>query len=90
MNREITKDLGFNIVWRWQDEFNWESPLVSGTVPAYSTFDAQVSYKIIPSKATIKIGGTNVFNKTYIQYAGGPTIGGLYYAAITFEGLLQK
>jgi len=89
-NREITKDLGFNIVWRWQDEFNWESPLVSGTVPAYSTFDAQVSYKIIPSKATIKIGGTNVFNKTYIQYAGGPTIGGLYYAAITFEGLLQK
>ncbi len=89
-NREIIKDLGFNLVWRWQDRFNWESPLVSGAVPAYSTFDAQVSYKIVPSKSTIKIGGTNVLNKTYIQYAGGPTIGGLYYVALTFEGLLQK
>lgn len=89
-NREIIKDLGFNIVWRWQDKFDWESPLVSGAVPAYSTFDAQVSYKIKPSKSTIKVGGTNIFNKTYIQYAGGPTIGGLYYVALTFEGLLQK
>ena len=89
-NREIIKDLGFNLVWRWQDRFNWESPLVSGAVPAYSTVDAQVSYKIVPSKSTIKIGGTNVLNKTYIQYAGGPTIGGLYYVALTFEGLLQK
>jgi len=89
-NREVLKDVGFNIVWRWQDAFLWESPLVNGNVPAYSTFDAQVSYKITQSKATIKVGGTNLFNKTYIQYAGGPTIGGLYYAAITFDGLLQK
>ncbi len=33
-NREIAKNLGFNAVWRWQEEFVWESPLVNGTVPS--------------------------------------------------------
>jgi hypothetical protein len=42
------------------------------------------------SKTTLKIGGANVFNANYIQYAGGPTLGGLYYAAITIDGLLTK
>jgi len=89
-NREVVKNLGFNIVWRWQDSFYWESPLANGTVSAYSTIDAQVSYKLPKLKSTIKVGGSNIFNNRYIQYAAGPTIGGLYYAAITVEGLLNK
>jgi iron complex outermembrane recepter protein len=88
-NREIAKNVGFNIVWRWQESFLWESPLVNGTVPAYHTFDAQVTYHVPSAKANIKIGGTNIFNSKYLQYAGGPTLGGLYYAAITFDGLLN-
>jgi iron complex outermembrane receptor protein len=89
-NREIVKNLGFNVVWRWQQEFLWESPLVNGTVPAFHTFDAQVSYKVPQYKALIKLGATNLLNKAYVQYAGGATIGGLYYTAITFDGLLKK
>ena len=89
-NREILKNFGFNVVWRWQEQFLWESPLVNGTVPAYHTFDAQATYKVPEAKATIKVGGTNIFNKRYVQYAGGPTLGGLYYVAITFDGLLTK
>lgn len=89
-NREIVKNLGFNIVWRWQDAFVWESPLANGNVPAYQVVDAQVNYRIPKAKATIKIGGANIFNNRYIQYAAGPTIGGLYYAAISIEGLLNK
>ncbi|HUP14411.1 MAG TPA: hypothetical protein VM187_19445, partial [Niastella sp.] len=89
-NREVVKHIGFNIVWRWQDAFLWESPLVNGAVPAYSTFDAQVTYKMPLLKSTIKAGGTNLFNRRYIQYAGGPTIGGLYYVAITVDGLFKK
>ncbi|WEK36292.1 MAG: TonB-dependent receptor [Candidatus Pseudobacter hemicellulosilyticus] len=88
-NREVAKNLGFNIVWKWQDAFNWESPLANGRVPAYSTIDAQVSYRIPEWYSTIKAGGANVFNKRYIQYAAGPTIGGLYYVAITVDGLLK-
>ena len=88
-NREVVKNIGFNIVWRWQDAFSWESPLANGPVPAYSVFDAQVTYKIPKIKSSIKAGGSNIFNKRYYQYAGGPTIGGMYYVAITVEGLLN-
>jgi len=89
-NREVVKNLGFSVVYKWQNSFLWESPLVTGTVNAINTFDAQVSYRMPASNATIKIGGTNIFNKPFIQYAGGPTIGALVYAAVTFEGLLAK
>lgn len=89
-NREVAKNLGFNVVWKWQQELLWESPMVNGTVPSFSTIDAQLTFKIPESKTSIKLGGTNIFNRTYIQYAGGPTIGGLYYLAMTFDGLLNK
>ncbi|MET1054924.1 MAG: TonB-dependent receptor, partial [Pedobacter sp.] len=89
-NREIVKNLGFSVVYKWQNSFLWESPLVTGKVNAINTFDAQVSYRMPASNATIKLGGTNIFNKPFIQYAGGPTIGALVYAAVTFEGLLAK
>ncbi len=65
-------------------------PLANGDVPAFSTVDAQVNYRIPKIKTTIKVGGSNLFNHRYIQYAAGPTIGALYYAAFTVEGLLTK
>ncbi len=89
-NREVVKNVGFNIVWRWQDAFVWESPLANGGIPAYQVVDAQVTYRVPKAKATIKVGASNIFNNRYIQYAAGPTIGGLYYAAFTFDGLLNK
>ncbi|MFC0775342.1 TonB-dependent receptor domain-containing protein [Terrimonas alba] len=89
-NRAITKNLGFNIVWKWQDSFLWESPLVTGAIAAINNVDAQITYKIPSAKSTIKFGGTNIFNTRHIQYAGGPTIGALYYAAITVDGLLNR
>jgi len=89
-NREVVKNVGFNVVWKWQDAFLWESPLANGNVPAYHTFDAQVTYRVPKVNTTIKAGGANIFNRRYIQYAAGPTIGGLYYVAITVDGLLNK
>ncbi len=89
-NREILRNFGFNIVWKWQDAYVWESPLVNGDVPAFNTVDAQVTLRVPSLKATIKVGGANILNNRYIQYAGGPTIGALYYTAITLDGLLTK
>jgi outer membrane receptor protein involved in Fe transport len=89
-NREIAKNTGFNIVWRWQESFLWESPLVTGTVRSYQVFDAQVTFLFPKASSRLKIGGANIFNKRYIQYAGGPTIGALYYAAVTFDGSLKQ
>ena len=88
-NAEVVKHVGFNIVWRWQDSFLWQSQLVNGTVPAFSTLDAQVSFALPKMYSTIKLGGTNILNNRYLQYAGGPTIGALYYASITLDGLLK-
>ena len=89
-NREIIQNVGFIVVWRWQDSFLWQSPLANGIVPAYQTVDAQVTYRVPqPNRnvgpLTFKLGGSNVFNNRYVQYAAGPTIGGLYYLAITWD-----
>jgi hypothetical protein len=89
-NREVVKNLGFNITWRWQDGFLWESPLVTGGIAAYNTIDAQVTARFPKLKSQLKVGGSDLLNHRYLQYAGGPTIGALYYAAITVEGLLTK
>lgn len=89
-NRAFTKNMGFNIVYKWQDSFLWESPLVTGIVNVIHNIDAQVTLRIPSVNSTIKLGGTNVLNNRYIQYAGGPTIGALYYVAITVDGLLRK
>ncbi|RYC66301.1 MULTISPECIES: TonB-dependent receptor [Spirosoma] len=84
-NREVAKNLGFNVVWRWQDSFLWQSPLANGTIPAYHTVDAQMTYKVPQPALSFKLGASNLFNNRYIQYAAGPTIGGLYYLAITYD-----
>lgn len=89
-NREVVKNIGFNVVWRWQQSFLWESPLVTGKIPSYNTIDAQVTFRFPKLNSQLKMGGADIFNKRYIQYAGGPTIGGLYYATITVDGLLNN
>jgi hypothetical protein len=88
-NRQIAKNIGFNVVWRWQNAFLWESPLVTGDIAAYSTIDAQVTFKVPKAKASVKVGAADIFNHRYLQYAGGPTIGGLYYVAFTFDNLFK-
>ncbi|HSH64679.1 MAG TPA: TonB-dependent receptor, partial [Bacteroidia bacterium] len=89
-NRELVKNLGFNVVWKWQDAYTWESPLATGRVAAFSTIDAQLSYKIPAIKTSLKIGATNLLNFRYIQYAAGPTIGALYYVSLTFDAPFAK
>jgi len=89
-NREIVKNFGFNVVWKWQDSYDWQSPLANGRVKAFQTFDAQVSYKVPRLKSVVKVGGTNIFNKRYFQYAAGPTIGALYYISLTFDADFKR
>ena len=84
-NRAVAKNIGFNATWRWQNAFYWESPLVTGSIPSYSTLDAQVTFRVPKLNTVIKTGGSDIFNRRYIQYAGGPTIGALYYVAITYD-----
>lgn len=89
-NKEIIRNLGFNVVWKWQDKFDWQSPLANGSIPAFQTLDAQISYKLEAANLVAKFGGTNILNKRYIQYAAGPTIGALYYISLTYDVPFSK
>lgn len=88
-NRNVYKNLGFNVNFRWQDAYIWTSTFAVGEVPSYSTLDAMVSYRVPSAKATIKLGGSNVLNKYYTTSFGNPSIGAIYYLSLTFDELLR-
>jgi outer membrane receptor protein involved in Fe transport len=77
--------IGFNVMMRWQDSFNWEGELANGPLKSFTTIDAQVSYKIPKMKSVIRVGGTNITNKYYQNAYGNPKIGGMYYASFLYN-----
>lgn len=84
-NPALYKSLGFQLNFRQQAGFLWESALATGWVDGYSTLDAQLTAGIFNSAGSIKIGATNAFNRYYYSFLGGPAIGGFYYMSLTFE-----
>jgi iron complex outermembrane receptor protein len=88
-NRKVTENIGFNVAYRWQDEFLWESTFAQGNVPAVGVVDAQVSYKLKGMKSVLKLGGSDIFNQRYVLNYGGPTLGAIYYVSITFDQLMN-
>ncbi|MFO0266227.1 MAG: TonB-dependent receptor plug domain-containing protein, partial [Cyclobacteriaceae bacterium] len=88
-NRKVTDKLGFNIAYRWQDQFLWESSFAQGQVPSIGTVDAQVSYRLSGLKSVLKVGGSNITNERYVLNYGGPTLGAIYYVSVTFDELFR-
>lgn len=79
------KGVGFNVIYKWQDKVNWEGTFGSGTIPAFGTLDAQVSYNFTKQKVLVKVGGTNITNHYYRNAFGNPYIGALFYASIGYN-----
>ncbi|MEO1021463.1 MAG: TonB-dependent receptor [Bacteroidota bacterium] len=88
-NRKVTDNIGFNMVYRWQDAYLWESAIGNGVIPAFGTLDAQVSYKVSDLKTIIKLGGTNLFNERYTTSLANPLLGAIYYISFTFDEFLN-
>jgi iron complex outermembrane receptor protein len=80
----IFKHTGGGITWKWQSGYYWQSFLVNGDVSAYSTLDAQVNYTFDRAGCKLKAGATNLLNKYYYSFLGGPSIGGMYYVTLTY------
>lgn len=80
----VYKKLGFNVTFKYQSNFYWQSFLINGTVPAIFNADAMLQYSFANPSLTVKIGGANVLNRYYYSMLGGPQIGGLYYTTITY------
>ncbi len=87
--KEIIKNVGFNLNYRWQDTFLWQSTFAVGQVPAFGTVDGQVNLKLPAYKTTIKLGSSDMFNKYYRTSFGNPQIGGMYYLSLTFDQFLK-
>jgi len=88
-NRKITDRLGFNLTYRWQDGYLWQSAIGSGVIPQYGTVDAQVSYDIPSLKARLKLGGSNLTNERYTTSFGNPQLGALYYLQLNLNNILK-
>ncbi|MEK6782085.1 MAG: TonB-dependent receptor [Bacteroidota bacterium] len=78
-NHAIFRNMGFNINWRWQQKFLWESNFGVADIPAFATLDASISIPMQKMKSTLKIGGSNLTNHYYTTNLGSAQIGGLYY-----------
>ena len=79
------KRMGFNIAYRWQDAFFYESDFTNGQINAVHTLDAQVSCKFPAQKILLKLGATNLLNQYYTNGMGNSVIGGLYYLSIGYN-----
>lgn len=88
-NRRLTRQLGFKVSWRWQEEFEWTSSFASGIVPSVSTLDAQLSYRVPDLKSIVKVGGSNITNNQHVLNYGGPSLGAIYYVSLTFDQFLN-
>lgn len=88
-NRNVVDKLGFNIAWRWQDEFLWQSGFSTAIIPAFGSLDAQLNYELDALKTILKIGGTNILRNDYRTNAGSGFVGAQYYVSLTFDEFLN-
>ena len=84
-NDNVYKNIGMNVVVKWQDNNYYEGTFVTGTLPYFAWVDAQISYRPPHTKGVIRIGGTNLGNKYYRTGFGSPAVGGLYYVSYGYN-----
>ncbi len=75
----LFEGFGFNLNYRYANDFLWESQIANAVVPSTSIFDAQINYTVPKIKSTFKIGGSNIGGKNYMVAPGTGYIGTMYY-----------
>lgn len=83
-NENAYKNVGFGLNFRHQVSYYSQTFLVNGSVPAFSSLDAQLSYYLPEAQVRLKLGASNVLNQYYVTYLGGPSVGGLYYLTVAY------
>jgi outer membrane receptor protein involved in Fe transport len=85
-NYTIAKVYGFNLTYRWQQAYLYESSFITGNTPSFGTLDAQISMKLPKlDHSFIKLGASNILNKYYVDAIGDARIGGLYYISFGYN-----
>lgn len=86
-NTDLFKNFGFNLAWRWSDDYYWQATFGDGEIPAYHTLDAQINYRVPSLKSTFKAGATNIIGDEYFTAIGTGFIGSMYYVSWTINNL---
>lgn len=91
-NPNVYKGFGFSAAWRWQDAFEWFgtfNEMRPGTINAFHTIDAALSYAVAKPNMIFKWGGSNILNHKVYQAFGSPAVGAVYYVSVLFNQLLK-
>lgn len=84
-NAELFKNFGFNVSYRFSDDYFWEATFAQGVVPEFHNVDAQINYSVPSIKSTFKVGGTNILGDEYFTAVGTGFIGSMYYLSWTIN-----
>ncbi|SFI54442.1 TonB-dependent receptor [Olleya namhaensis] len=86
-NTNLFENFGFNVAYRFSDDYFWEATFGNGIVPEFHTIDAQINYRVPSLKSIIKVGATNLTGNEYFTAFGTGFIGSMYYASLTINNL---
>lgn len=86
-NTDLFKNFGFNIAYRYSDDYYWEATFGDGLVPEFHVLDAQINFKVPKLKSTFKAGATNLLGDEYFTAYGTGFIGSQYYLSWTINNL---
>jgi outer membrane receptor protein involved in Fe transport len=86
-NTELFKNFGFNIAYRFSDDYYWENTFATGLVPEFHVVDAQINLRVPSFKSIFKAGATNLLGDEYFTAVGTGQIGSMYYVSWTINNL---
>jgi outer membrane receptor for ferrienterochelin and colicin len=86
-NTNLFKNFGFNVSYRFSDDYYWEATFGNGVVPEFHVLDAQINYRVPSLKSSFKVGATNLTGNEYFTAFGTGFIGSMYYASWTINNL---
>lgn len=86
-NTDLFENFGFNLAYRFSDDYFWEATFGNGVVPEFHVLDAQVNYRVPSIKSSFKVGATNLLGDEYFTAFGTGFIGSMYYVSWTINNL---
>ncbi|MFS4415896.1 TonB-dependent receptor [Maribacter sp. 2307ULW6-5] len=78
---ELFKNFGFNVNYRFSDDYYWEATFGNGLIPEFHVVDAQINYAVPKIKSVFKIGANNLLGDEYFTAFGTGFVGSIYYAS---------
>jgi outer membrane receptor for ferrienterochelin and colicin len=80
-NDELFNNFGFNVNYRFSDDYYWEATFGNGIIPEFHVVDAQINYRVPSIKSTFKAGANNLLGDEYFTAFGTGFIGSIYYVS---------